>query len=151
MRCSTLSLVLVALSATACAPTYVLEAPAAFKRFEHARGMELITADGVMLEVREEENYPRAELPFWRDALRGHLDARGYALKSERCFTTTRGLPGCTLDFVVPRGAEDWVMSETLFVEGDTVYLVEVAGPFDRYALVEAALTQAMTTFAPRP
>ena len=91
------------------------------------------------------------ELPFWRDALKGHLDARGYALKSERCFSTTRGLPGCTLDFVVPRGAEDWVMSETVFVDGDTVYLVEVAGPFERYAQVETALTQAMTTFAPRP
>lgn len=146
-----LVLTLLALMAAACAPTYVLEAPAAFKRFEHARGMELITADGVMLEVREEANYPRAELPFWRDALKGHLDARGYALKSERCFSTTRGLPGCTLEFVVPRGAEDWVMSETVFVDGDTVYLVEVAGPFERYAQVEAALIQAMTTFAPRP
>ncbi len=135
----------------ACAPRYVLTAPPAFKRFEDVRGLEMITADGVLLKIREEDNYPAASLVFWKDALKGHLDARGYAFKSETCFQTTRGLDGCTLDFVVPRGAEDWVMSETLFVEGDTIYLVEVAGPFDRYVKVEAALAEAMRSFAPRP
>lgn len=141
-----------ALAATAaCAPSYVLTAPPAFKRFEDVWALEMITADGVLLKVREEDNYPQASLTFWKDALKGHLDARGYAFKSERCFQTARGLDGCTLDFVVPRGAEDWVMSETVFVEGDTIYLVEVAGPFDRYMKVEAALAESMKSFAPAP
>lgn len=134
-----------------CAAPYVLEAPPAFKRYHDTRAFEMITADGVLLKIREEDNYPRADLGFWRDALKGHLDARGYAFKSERCFETQRRLAGCTLDFVVPRGAEDWVMSETLFVEGDTVFLVEVAGPFERYAAVEPELKRALETFAPRP
>ena len=43
-------------------------------------------------------------------------------------FETDKGLDGCTLEFMLPHGAEDWVLSETIFVVEDTVFLVETAG-----------------------
>ena len=41
-------------------------------------------------------------------------------------------------------------MSEkTIFVVDDTIVLVEVAGPYERYASVEKALSASLKTFEP--
>ena len=132
-----------------CRPPYTMEAPNAFKRYQDSRDFKMITADGVMLQAREVENYPKADLTFWVDAMGQHLEARGYVLKSTRCFKNRTQKDACTLDFVLPYGAEDWAFSETIFVEGDTIVLVEVAGPYERYAVVEKALIEALKTFEP--
>jgi cytochrome c-type biogenesis protein CcmE len=128
-------------------PPYEMQLPQAFKQFEESRDYKLITADGVMLKAREVENYPEAGLEFWTDALQRHLEEQGYVVKSQDCFETTRGLDACTLDFMLPHGAEDWVLSVTLFVVEDEIILVEVAGPYDRFATIEDELDKAIKTF----
>ena len=138
-----------AVLAAACAPTYQLTPPTSFKRYADTSDLRLITADGVMVSAREVENYPEAGLGFWTDAMKRHLTERGYAFKSEGCFETRAGLSGCTLDFLVPYGAEDWVLSETVFVVGERIVLVEAAGPYDLYSPVEAELREALKTFDP--
>jgi hypothetical protein len=132
---------------TACGPHYHMDTPAGFEPYED--GFRYITADGVMLKGREVDNYPKAELPFWTDALKRHLEARGYAFKDRDCFKTSAGLDGCTLSFLLPFGAEDWQMSETVFVDGNRIILLEAAGPFDRFARVEPGLKTALRTFKP--
>lgn len=130
-------------------PPYAMQLPSNFKQFENTSDYKLITPDGVMVKAREVENYPEADLAFWVDALKQHLGEQGYALKSEECYTTTAGLAGCTVDFMLPHGAEDWVMSQSLFVVDDEIIVVEAAAPFERYAAVEADLKQALKTFDP--
>ena len=143
------ALVLLSAIAFSCKPPYTMEAPKSFKRFHDTRAFKMITADGVMLRAREVDNYPEADLDFWVDAMKRHLVERGYAHKSTGCFKTSRGRDACTLDFLLPHGAEDWAFSETLFVVGDTIVLVEVAGPYERYAKVEEELAAALKTFEP--
>ena len=60
-----------------------------------------------------------------------------------------RGQPGCTLDFLLPWGAEDWLLSVTLFVAGPRILLLESAGPFERFEPVKASLRAAYRTFEP--
>lgn len=144
-----LTVAVVLASLGGCGPTYKMTPPNEFKRYEESSDFKMITADGVMLKAREQDNYPKADLPFWVDALKRHLKERGYAFKSEQCFKTSKGLDGCTLDFVLPHGAEDWVMSETVFVVDDRVVLVEVVGPFARFARVDKSLRAALVTFDP--
>lgn len=143
-RLSAAALALAALAG--CGADYTLDAPAAFRRYHDADDLRLITPDGVRVAAREVENEPRADLPFWVDAMKRHLDERGYAFAREDCFTTTAGWKGCTLDFLLPYGAEDWVMSETLFVVGDTLVLVEATAPYERFAAVEAEYRQSLRT-----
>jgi len=138
------------LVATACGgPVAQITPPDAFKRFASGEGLRLITADGVRMKAREVANYPRAELTFWTDAMGRHLEARGYKKLGERCFATRKALEGCTLDFMVPRGASDWVLSETVFVHGERISLVEVAGPYERWAPLQKAIASALETFEP--
>jgi hypothetical protein len=110
----------------------------------------LVTADGVRVRSREVRNYPKADLPFWKDALVRHLSARGCALKGEHCFKTKAGLDGCAAEFVVPRGSEDWVLMEAVFVVGDCIAPVEAAGPFERWQKVEPGVQQALLSFEPK-
>lgn len=156
-RSTTLSAIRFALAAAtltvalaACGPPpYRMDAPPAFKRFQTTDDFRYVTADGVMLEARQVDNYPEAELSFWVEAMKRHLGDRGYVLSRERSFRTGAGLDGCTLDFVLPYGAEDWVMSETLYVRGETIYVVEAAGPYDRFEAVRGELASALETFDP--
>ena len=141
-----------ALWLTACGGAeHRLDPPAAFRAYAETDDLRLITADGVRVATREVDNEPLADLDFWVDAMKRHLDKRGYALAGEDCFTTEAGQKGCTLDFVLPYGAEDWVMSETIFVYGDTVVLVEAAGPFPRFQAVSEPYRKALRSFVRRP
>ncbi len=140
---------LAGLALAACAAPYTMSPPPSFKRFEAAREFKWITADGVMLKAREVDNYPEATLEFWTDAMTRHMLAQGYVKKGDRCFKTQEGRDGCTIDMLLPHGAEDWVLSETLFVVGEKIVLVEAAGPFDKYTPVEPELQKALETFRP--
>jgi hypothetical protein len=149
MKHTTLWLTAALLLAGCAGPSVSMRPGPSFKRYEQSDGLKLITASGVRVKAREVENYPVADLPFWQDALERHLVERGYVLASKDEFRTEGGLPGATLDFVVPHGAEDWVLSETLFVVGDRVVLVEAAGPFALFEPVRAELRASLRTFDP--
>jgi hypothetical protein len=148
-RTMLLILALVAFLQMSCGTPYTMKAPDSFKRFEKSNEFKMITADGVMLKAREVDNYPEASLEFWTDAVSQHLEAQGYIVQSEKCFKTAKGLDGCTVNFLLPHGAQDWVLSETMFVVDDKVVLVETAGPYDRFAVIEEDLGKAILTFNP--
>jgi hypothetical protein len=126
-----------------------MDAPEAFKRYDDRKSFRMISADGVMLKAREVKNYPKADLKFWEDALTRHMLQQGYVHGETECFKTRDGLAGCTVIFLMPSGAEDWVLSETIFVVDDLIVLVEVAGEFSRYQAIAEPLKTALKTFAP--
>ncbi len=141
----------VAVALTSCGPPYTMAPPDAFKRFEQINTFQLITADGVMLKGREVEieDHSEADLDFWQDALKRHMEQNGYVLKSEEHIETEEKLEGHNLSFLIPYGAEDWMFTVTIFVEEDTVYILEGAGPYDRYANIEEDLLASLKTFSP--
>ena len=135
----------------ACKVPYTMDTPKSFRKYEDTKAFKMITANGVMLKAREVENYPKGDLAFWTDAMGRHLTERGYIRKETHCFKTDAGRDACTLDFLLPYGTEDWAFSSTIFVEGDDIILVEVAGPFERHAEVADEVKAALKTFNPRP
>ncbi len=137
------------LVASACGPTFKMTTPDGFVKYEEGSDFKMITADGVRLKARQVENYPQADMAFWKDALARHMIERGYAKKSEHCFKTPKGIEGCTLDFLLPYGADDWILQETIFIEGDQIVLVEVAGPFTRFQAYGKSLQEALVSFNP--
>ncbi|MFO8073738.1 MAG: hypothetical protein R6V85_17895 [Polyangia bacterium] len=130
-------------------PPYRMELGDSFKQYDESRDYKLITAEGVRVKAREVDNYPKADLEFWTDALAGHLAERGYALDSRECFETDAGLAGCTLDFALPHGAEDWAFSTTLFVVDDEVIVLEAAASYERFTEIEEELDAMVRTFSP--
>jgi hypothetical protein len=137
-----------ALAAVACGPRYTIEAPPGFVRYE-AEPNQLISADGVRLRLRAVDNDPEASLAFWEEALRRHLEERGYVLRRSAALDAG-GMPGHVLDFVVPHGAVDHALRVALFVRGDEIVLVEAGGLFDRFQRHDEALARALATVRPR-
>jgi len=127
--------------------SFNIDTPDRFRRFHDTDDLKMITADGVMLKSRTIENYPKADLSFWVDAMKRHLEERGYAFKHEDCFQTQTGLDGCAIEFILPHGAEDWVFSQCLFVIDDAIVVLESAGPFEKFVQVEESLRAAYRTF----
>ena len=143
------SLLTLALVFVGCKTPYTMDTPKSFRKYEDTKDFKMITADGVMLKARQVDNYPEGDLDFWTDALERHLAERGYLMKSKDCFKTQTAKKACTLDFVLPYGTEDWAFSETVFIIGKKIVLVEAAGPFNRFAKVENELAAALMTFEP--
>lgn len=133
-------------------PSIRMDAPASFRSYERPdHKIRMISPDGVRLLVREVENYPEADLPFWAEALSRHVDAKGYQIIERVELVTREGRRAITTEFLVARGAEDWVLAETLIVAGPRLILVEAAGPFDRFQPYRDELRAAIETLAVGP
>lgn len=150
MRSTLLAIAICCFCCSACGIKYTMDEPVSFRQYQETSDFKMITAQGVKLKAREVENYPKGDLDFWKNALEHHLLKRGYSKKGENCFTGQKGHKACTLEFMLPHGAEDWVFSQTIFVVDDRIVLVEAAGPFKHYQPVEQELKQALLSFDPK-
>jgi hypothetical protein len=146
-----LCVALVAVATAACGGQQLqMDTPDGFVRYQKKDGLAFITADGVRVRSRLVRNYPKADLAFWLDAMEKHLVSRGFVAQPRRCFQTAAGREACTAEFVVPHGAEDWVMAETVMLDGDQLVVLEAAGPFARYQKSAPALAKAYLSLSPR-
>lgn len=137
--------------AAGCGPAYQVETPKSFRRYEQSADFRWITPEGVVLRGREVKNEPRAELPFWAEATRHHLERKGYKLQKERDFQSASGTAGKRLDFLVPRGGEDWLFTIALMVEGERVLLIEAGGPWAQMHPLDAEIDGMLKSFRPAP
>lgn len=134
-----------------CGPTYRMDAPSSFKRYERSSDFRWITPEGVVLRAREVANEPVATLAFWAEATRHHLERTGYKLHKQSSFRTQSGLAGERLDFMVPRGGEDWQFTVGLLLHGDRLIILEAGGPWAQVHALDAELDGALRSFDPGP
>ena len=125
-----LSLCLAAASA-GCGASFHHRTPKGFVELpdQEAYAYRATSADGVVLAVRALEHEPEGEIDFWTEAITGQLRHRGgYALLDERDVETRGGLAGRQLRFGHDEGDEPHLYYVTVFVTGDTLYLLEAGG-----------------------
>ncbi len=142
---------LLCIGALGCGPAYRIETPKSFRRYQQSHDFRWITPEGVVLRGREVENEPRATLAFWSQATQHHLERRGYKLQTKRAFRTAEGLDGERLDFLVPRGGEDWLFSVGLIVREARIYVLEAGGPWAQMHPLDAELQGVFASFRPEP
>ncbi len=118
----------------------VPEGFAAFDDWSQTRG---VSAEGVVFRVRSEDNEPRAELAFWREALKKRMVDAGYALVSES-EVKAGSATGYFLELAAPVGQEDYTYGVALFTRGKKLVLVESAGEVTRYARHRQAIMAAI-------
>lgn len=113
----------------ACGPD--AEAPAGFATYRAPGPLRAVSPEGIVYRVRTEANEPRADLAFWREALRQRMLDAGYRLVGEediRAGTAESGLDGGVLELAAPVGERDVSYLIALFVDGDELILAEAAG-----------------------
>ncbi|MBI5508051.1 MAG: hypothetical protein HY903_04790 [Deltaproteobacteria bacterium] len=108
-------------------PTFAARAPAGFAAFDGWRALKAVSPEGVVYRVRQARNEPRADLPFWCEALKKRMQDAGYTFVAESQIKAG-GAPGCLLDLAAPQGTFDYSYLTAVFVDGRHLVIAEAAG-----------------------
>jgi hypothetical protein len=95
--------------------------------------------------VRYVENEPEQSLEFWREALRQHMEAAGYALVEERDLRAPAG-NGALFEWVAPVGEEEWIYLTAVVHAGSRLAVAEAAGPSKQYRAYREDLHRSLET-----
>lgn len=97
---------------------------AAFKKTSH---FAALSPDDVKLRARVFRNKPKADLAFWREAMRVRMIEAGYTVLAEGDIQAQGG-PGSLLTLSAPSGDKDYTYMIALFVDGGRLVVVEALG-----------------------
>ncbi len=111
--------------------SYEAVAPAGFAAYDHGDDFRAVSSDGVVFRVREVDNEPEADLPFWREALKKRMGDAGYVIVADGD-VRAKGRLGYLLQMAAPHGTHDYLYWVALFHAGDELVLVEAAGEASR-------------------
>ena len=145
------TLTLFALSlALGCGPSFHHPTPSSFVELEDQDDYDYraLSADGMVLAVRELEHEPKGDLTFWSKAIENHMRKRaGYAHLGSRDVKTSSGLGGKQLRFGHDRGQKPHLYIVTIFVTDDQIYLLEAGGTKEQMSKRESELATSLAGF----
>ena len=142
-----LSCVVVAAALAGClhdfnSPPGFVEADAGYQFEKRA-----VSADGVVVGLRTEENPEDGTLEFWTTAIRNELtEGRGYELLKEEAVVAENGEPGTLMDFAAKQGLTEMRYMTVVYVTGSTVLVGEAGGKADAFAAQEGAIRDSLLT-----
>jgi hypothetical protein len=87
-----------------------------------------VSADGVVVAVRTEENSRGGDLEFWAKATLNQLQQQGYKLVNDEGVTSAAGTKGMLLEFTQKRSGTDYAYIVAVFVRPDRVIVPEAGG-----------------------
>jgi hypothetical protein len=96
--------------------------------------LRAVSPDGILFTVRTEKNKPRADLGFWREAMKTRMAQSGYRLAADT-LCKMKGADGILLEMAAPMGDQDyfyWV-AFALSPSGDRILVAEAAGESKRF------------------
>ncbi len=118
-------------------------APDGFATWDKKRRFRAVSSDDVVYRVRTVRNKPKADLEFWREAVRRRLIDAGYRLVAESDVAAS-GAPGALLELSAPDGERDATGLVAVFVDGNAIVVLEAAGEAARFAKAKDAVLAAM-------
>lgn len=106
-----------------------------------------VSAEGVSLAMRQEDNPEGGTVEFWAAALKNQLvGARGYTLRGESAAASADGVAGKRMDFTANLQGRDMAYLVAVWVEGKAIIIVEAGGPKEKFAADRAKIEAALKT-----
>lgn len=144
------AVVLLLAALTGCVtPKGVFDTPEGFAPYRESDLYTIVTPEHVVARIRTTENEPEQSLEFWSEAMKRRLSLGGYALTGEGPFESPAG-DGVYFEWVAPVGREDYGYLTAIAVAGETIIIVEAAGPYELYRTYRDRLTGSLSTLALR-
>jgi hypothetical protein len=113
-------------------PPPASQTPAGFADYEGTQKLQAVNAERVVYQVRQIDNKPRADLAFWRVAMKEHLLKSGYVLVTEGELGDA-ARPGYFIETSAPRGRADYMYLVAIFVQDQHITVIEAAGELAAY------------------
>ena len=135
-------------TAAGCAGGMSMRTPEGFVRLGEGGDYDrrFTNSDGIVVGVREMDNDPRGNLRFWTGTVAARLGQRYEAVGTEPVQTRS-GLRGNQLRWRANIGGRSWIYWTTLFVDGDTVYVIEATGDEEVFGTHEPAIAATIASF----
>jgi len=124
------------------------EPPEGFSAWKRRGRYRAASPDNVMFRIRSVKHKPKADLEFWREAVRNRMRDAGYRLIDEADVTAS-GTEGAMLELAAPIGSEDWSYLVAMFPRGRRIVLVEAAGEVSAFAERREAIVDAVERVDP--
>jgi hypothetical protein len=113
--------------------------PVGFSEWRKESRYRAVAPDDVLFAVRVERHKPKAELSFWKEAVRQRMEAAGYKVISEGDLEAG-GRAGAFVELAAPMGTEDWTYLLAFFPDGRRMVIAEAAGAIARVDPRRAAI-----------
>jgi hypothetical protein len=110
------------------------------------RSLKAMSPDGVLFTVRCEKNDPKAEMPFWREAMRTRMLQAGYRVIADTT-CTMQTQPGRLLKLATPYGNQDYFywIAFSLNPSGKYLLVAEAAGESKTILMRQTAIEEAIS------
>ncbi len=109
-----------------------------------------VSADGVVIGLRTEDNPKDGTLDFWATAVRNELVGhRGYKLVKDEPVESVSGAPGRLLTFSANRSGARFTYMAAVYVIGQKVAVIEAGGKANTVAPKTADIRKAMLSIRP--
>ncbi len=79
-----------------------------------------VSADGMVIAARREDNAENGTLEFWAEAIKRELTGRGYTLTGSDAVESDGGTPGTLMTFTAQRGGRPYTYLAAVFVTKGT-------------------------------
>lgn len=121
--------------------------PEGFSAWKKKRGVRAASPDGALYRVRVEPHKPRADLAFWKEAVRERSEAAGYRVSAE---TDLAGAtPGAAIELVAPISTEDWTYLVAFFPVDGKIVIAEAAAEVTVFEAHRDAILAAVRAIGP--
>lgn len=117
--------------------------PDGFSAYRKKSRFQAVSPDDVIYRVRAEKNKPKAELTFWKEALRQRMVDAGYRLIREDKIESG-GQEGYLIELSGANGPKDQTYLIALYVRGGRLIVAEATGEARELGARRAALVAAM-------
>lgn len=117
--------------------------PEGFAPYTDSSQVKAVSPEGVVYRVRREAHQPRAELTFWKEALKNRMLDAGYIFLAEAPISAGER-PGYLLELTAPHGPQDLTYLTAIFVREREIVIVEAAGEVTAFAPRREAILQAI-------
>jgi hypothetical protein len=107
--------------------------------------LRAMSPDGVLFTVRREKNKPRADLAFWREAMKTRMGQSGYRVVSDTS-CTMQGREGALLKLAAPVGNQDYLywVAFSLNPSGSSILVAEAAGEAKKFLARQEEIAKAI-------
>ena len=134
-----------------CGVSFEVKTPRGFVKLEDQEPQydyRAVSAEGVVIAVREIEHKPKGDTSFWITAIRSHMrEMAGYALLEEKKVTTKSGLNGTQLSFGHDENGETMLYNVVVFVTEKYIFLLEFGGSKKEMDRQQAQLASVLDNF----
>jgi len=129
--------------------TYRVSTPEGFAAYTREKKYyKAISADGVRIRVYTVLNDPPGDRKMWQGAIAHYLKGIGYHLKDQKEVRASDGLKGDYTEYLYRYNARNYIYSLTLFISGDTIYVLEAGGIEKEYRERKSDLEKMIAGFS---